>query len=258
MFADSNNARIAFDESESTGEPVIMVTGFASSKNYWKPYVKAMSDYHCIFIDVRGSGSTEYEGSFTIDDLAEDVRAVMDECGVQSAHLIGWSMGSNVVVSFAAHYPERVKSISLLAPFIVCPERSWAYSWKLTEFAVNGYIDSNDMFRMFSYFCMSENDFISIRDSGYELPAPKRQRDPNDLREQLKAIIKGDRIEEASRITCPALIIHGTDDVMVPIRFGRQVADTIKDSSFVEVEGAGHTLTAESCVKDIISFLDSL
>ena len=70
--------------------------------------------YRVIALDTRGHGaSPRGSAPFTIRQFAEDLRAFMDEKGIESAHILGFSDGGNIALSFALKYPRRVKKLIL-------------------------------------------------------------------------------------------------------------------------------------------------
>lgn len=97
------------------GEPLIMLHGNGESKEYFNHQVAYFMDkYRVITPDTRGHGeSPRGEGEFSISRFAEDLRELMDEKGIESANILGFSDGGNIALCFALRYPHRVKSLIL-------------------------------------------------------------------------------------------------------------------------------------------------
>jgi pimeloyl-ACP methyl ester carboxylesterase len=71
-------------------------------------------DYRVIAVDTRGHGqSPRGEDPFTLEQFAEDLRDFMDGLKIKKAHLLGFSDGGNIALTFALWYPERVRSLIL-------------------------------------------------------------------------------------------------------------------------------------------------
>jgi pimeloyl-ACP methyl ester carboxylesterase len=102
---------------ESTGEgyPIIFSHEFAGDSKSWDPQVKQLSRlYRCITYNHRGfppSGVPEDPDAYSQDQLVDDLRGLMDALEIEQAHLVGLSMGGNIVLNFALRYPERCRSI---------------------------------------------------------------------------------------------------------------------------------------------------
>lgn len=101
------------------GSPVVMLHGLMRSLEDWQGLGDSLAtQHHVIVLDQRGHGrSTRVTSSDSLGAaLADDVARLLDHLHVQRAHIVGQSMGSAVAMKFAARYPQRVASVSLLAP----------------------------------------------------------------------------------------------------------------------------------------------
>jgi 3-oxoadipate enol-lactonase len=108
------NGRIAFDR-RGQGAPLVLLHPLALSRGVWQHVAARLARSHdVICVDARGHGASDWDGSpFTIEDLAEDVAAVLDGLGLPSAQLIGMSMGGSVAMTFAGLHPARVDGMVL-------------------------------------------------------------------------------------------------------------------------------------------------
>lgn len=123
-YAQLKGAKLFYEETGG-GRAVIMVPGLVTDHRYWTRFAEFLSgSFRVITVDNRGSGLTEYEGGFTIDDMADDIIGLMDHLGIGKANLIGWSMGSHVCLNAAARYPERTESLCLVSSYCYRPARS--------------------------------------------------------------------------------------------------------------------------------------
>lgn len=105
-------------ESHGQGEPLVLVPSTAFSADVWKPYqVPALSkSLNLIIHDPRGCGrSTAVQEVYTIDQMANDIVALLDHLGIRSAHVLGHSMGGRIGLSMTLNHPARVKSLILAA-----------------------------------------------------------------------------------------------------------------------------------------------
>ena len=103
-------------ESHGQGEPLILIPATGFSADVWLAHqVPVLSkSLKVILHDPRGCGrSTHSKGVYTIDQLANDVVALLDHLGIGSAHVLGHSMGGRIGLSMALNFPSRVKSLVL-------------------------------------------------------------------------------------------------------------------------------------------------
>lgn len=103
-----------------TGAPVIFVHGNVSSSLFWQETMLALpAGYRSFAVDLRGFGGTEplpVDATRGLSDHAEDVVATMAALGLESAHLVGWSMGGGVVLRLLRDRPELVRTATLVNP----------------------------------------------------------------------------------------------------------------------------------------------
>jgi 3-oxoadipate enol-lactonase len=98
------------------GETIVFIHGFCGSTAYWDKVAPVLSrDYHVILIDLRGHGNSSFcEELFTIDDLAKDIKEVLEALQVGQFYLFGHSLGGYITLSLVEHYPEKIKGYGLI------------------------------------------------------------------------------------------------------------------------------------------------
>jgi 3-oxoadipate enol-lactonase len=114
QFADGPQHRIAYRR-WGAGEPVVMLHPLALAGQAWGEFATRLAaGFDVIAPDARGHGDSGWDGSpFSIDDLGDDVAALLDALGLPAAYVIGMSMGGSTAVSFAGRYPERASAMFL-------------------------------------------------------------------------------------------------------------------------------------------------
>ncbi len=105
---------MAYDDVGS-GPPVVLLHGYPFNRSMWREQVESLSpSYRVITPDLRGLGETTVTaGPATMDEMAEDVAALMDKLDVKGAVLGGLSMGGYVTLAFYRHFPRRVRALIL-------------------------------------------------------------------------------------------------------------------------------------------------
>lgn len=96
---------------EGQGEVVLMLHGNMSSCVHYSPLIQRLQGgFRCIAPDLRGFGDSSYNQRFdAMDELAEDVKLLLDALKIESVYLVGWSNGGGVGLKLCAMYPEKVK-----------------------------------------------------------------------------------------------------------------------------------------------------
>jgi pimeloyl-ACP methyl ester carboxylesterase len=118
QFFESDDVKIAYRD-EGTGEPVLLIHGFASNSkvNWVDPgWMQTLTDagYRPIAIDNRGHGESEKlydETAYGAPLMAEDARRLLDHLDIAKAHVLGYSMGARIGSFLAINHPDRVKSL---------------------------------------------------------------------------------------------------------------------------------------------------
>jgi len=129
QYVEVNGVRLHYTD-EGAGEPIILVHGFASNAdlNWRLPGIhrRLTSHFRVIAIDLRGHGLSDKPHTSEAYglEMVEDIAALMDELGIQSAHLAGYSLGGSLALKFATLYPERVRTLSVLGSGWASPEET--------------------------------------------------------------------------------------------------------------------------------------
>jgi class 3 adenylate cyclase/pimeloyl-ACP methyl ester carboxylesterase len=197
-----------------------------------------------ILFDKRGTGlSDPVAGVATLEDRMQDLRAVLDAVGSQRAALFGLSEGGPMSMLFAATYPERTTALIMFGSFAkLMPAPS--YFWELHEAA-------EDLRALWTDAL--ENHWGEGRALGLYVPSiagnPNVQRmlgmyertaaSPAMVRAMDQLNIEIDVTHVLPTIGVPTLVLHRTDD-LIPIDYGRYLADHVPGARFVELAGNDH------------------
>lgn len=231
----------------------------------------AAQNFHVIRYDNRDTGlSTFYEpGSppYTMDDMAEDAMRVLEGYEIDSAHLVGMSMGGMIAQIAAIKHPGRVKTLTLISTTPVgvdtsaLPKTSSAYM----EHAEEGEtIDWSDHSQVID-FIVKDTRMIAGTAHPYDEARARSlvERDVKRARNFVSAtnhfmLEDGDRWEgKLGELAPPLLIFHGTADPIFPVEHGELLAETVDSAKLVRLEGGGHEIHSEDW-DTIISAIDTL
>ncbi len=251
-FAETGGARLHY-RSSGAGEPLLLITGLGGDLGFWRTATALLEDeYNVIAFDNRGAGGTScHEGAFSMAELADDAAALLDHLKVDRAHVLGWSMGGNIAQEFALRHPRRVMTLTLASTYMRRPSRS---SYAIARIIEAGRaLGAEAVAPLMNALCMSEEHFRR-RESGRNGNG-RQAYDVEGMERQLQALDDYDANGRASSIGAPCLVIHGEDDIMVPVRFGEELADAIPRAEMLRVPGAGHILRPEHYLDGLRSFL---
>ena len=113
MRIKANEAELEVNQYPRNGETIVFLHFSGGNLAQWNGIVPYFMDkYSIVTLDLRGHGkSGKVENGYTIDNMAIDVIGVMDQLEINKAHIVGSSLGGEIAVSLAAHFPERIHSI---------------------------------------------------------------------------------------------------------------------------------------------------
>ncbi len=229
------------------GEPMLLIQGMSATHLAWgRPFLSTLEQsFDCIVFDHRGMGlSGEAQLPFTTKDLAADALGLLDALGVERAHIVGISMGGMAAQQMALTNPERLHTLTLGATYCGGPEATLLSPDDLQllgEAMASG--DREQVYRamweinLSPTFRAEHSRYEDFREMATALPAPR-----GVVIEQMSACVTHDTSARLSGIPTPTLVIHGTEDRLLGVDNGRQVASLLPQASTrLEVlEGVGH------------------
>ncbi len=220
-----------------SGKPIIFIHGYPLDHTIWLPLVPGLEkNYRLILPDLRGHGqSPAPAGIYSMELLAADILALMDQLGLQKAVIAGHSVGGYIALHFARLYPDRLAGLALVAShcFSDPPERKQIRLETAKKVEMTGRIDF-----------IVESMLPSLT------PDKKLQRKlkpiienakPNGVIGILRGMAsRGDTCEVLLNLDVPALIIAGELDVHLSVDRAQQMADLMKKPWLEIIQGAGH------------------
>ncbi len=99
---------------ERKGIPIIFLHGFTGTHKTWEPTITQFSTSHwCVVIDLPGHGKTQIDTPITMEEFCDHFVDMLDQLAIEQAHLVGYSMGGRVALSFALLHSKRVDTLTL-------------------------------------------------------------------------------------------------------------------------------------------------
>ena len=244
-FADANGARLYY-EVYGEGEPLLLIMGLGANHLGWAAQVPAYAqEFQVIVFDNRGTGQSDLpEGvDYTIPLLADDAAALLEALNVDTAHVYGVSMGGMIAQELALRHPERVRSLILGAtspggPHAAPPEPAARGSLIDRGAAEDEAVSPALLEVLFSPGFLAEHG-AELRER-FQSSAGYPETTPEAYVAQLGAAARHDTYDRLPEIAAPTLVIHGTDDPLLPVENGRILAERIPGAELVLLEGARH------------------
>lgn len=113
LYIQVNGANYSY-EIQGAGEPLVLLHGFTSQKETWNQFVKVWKEhFQVITIDLPGHGQTKVDNPRTMGAVSDDLEQIFSQLNINKAHILGYSMGGRVALSFALTYPQLVQTLTL-------------------------------------------------------------------------------------------------------------------------------------------------
>jgi pimeloyl-ACP methyl ester carboxylesterase len=253
--AAANGIEIEYETmGDPSARPLLLIGGLADQLIHWDDELYrdlSRRGHYVIRFDNRDAGlSTKFAQAaspYTLDDMADDAAGLLDALAIRKAHICGASMGGMIAQTVTIRHPSRVLSLIsiysttgnkdlpgprpdvmefLLAP---APSEREAYIEHMAA-----------LFRMMAGpgFPFDEAWTRMITAKAYD-----RCFCPEGTGRQLLAIMnQPNRKKALASVTVPTLVIHGTDDPVVPVEAGVDTAEAVSGAELILIEGMGHDL----------------
>jgi pimeloyl-ACP methyl ester carboxylesterase len=246
---------------EERDPPMLMVMGLAAQMYWWPDGfcdLLARRDFRLIRFDNRDCGASSVldalgspsleaalagagAAPYTLSELADDAAGLLDFLAIDTAHIVGASMGAMIAQALAIEHPDRV--LSLASIMGTTGERSVgrptaeAQQVLMTPPPLDdrvGYVESVAAARGVIGSHGLERDEGRSFDRGV--------RPEGTLRQLVAIVASGDRTAALRRLRVPTVVIHGTEDALIDVSGGRATAAAIPGAELVLVDGMGHDL----------------
>ncbi len=232
-------------ERSGAGEPLLLIQGMSGTHLTWgEPFLSRLRpDFDCVVFDNRGIGnSDQVEAPFTIADLAADALAVMDAAGFETAHVLGISMGGMTAQELALAHPDRLRSLTLGCTYpggpgssLIAPDDAGPLLEALSSGNLDRALRAMYEANLSPTFRAEESHFADFTAMAKALPARRQT-----VQLQMGAIGGHDTQARIADITAPTLVIHGTEDKMIPPTNGELIASLIPGAGLKILDGVGH------------------
>ena len=230
--------KIAWEE-RGDGAPLLLIQGLGYGRWSWAPIVPALAEhYRVLWFDNRGIGDSDRpEGPYTAKLMAADALQVLDEAGIERAHVLGASLGGMIAQELAAGSPERVDKLVLC-----CTTPGGAATVPMPEVTVRLFAEAATLapevaLRRFVENALAPDASAELIQKLFDLRVANPP-DPVGWQAQAAAGLGFAGIDGA--ISAPTLIVTGTEDNVVDPRNSDVLAERIPGAEVRRIENAGH------------------
>lgn len=244
-FLDRPGAVIFYEVSGPDHGPwVTLVNGHTRTTSDFKMMTRYLVDrgFMVLVLDNRGAGKSTVSRDFDLEDMAGDVVELWDHLGIAHSHLLGISMGGMIAQWLAGKFPGRVDRLVLVS---TAPNRSYirdhgSYAWSTDEKIVEAKLAT-----YFSAGFLAGNRPLVAAMARQMAKAAVEGKFLDDSARQMRAMDGFDATPLLASVRRPSLVIHGSEDVIVPPAAADALAANLPNVITRRFDGAGHLLLAE-------------
>jgi 3-oxoadipate enol-lactonase len=241
MNVTAGNRRIHYD-AQGSGPVLLLLHAFPLSSAMWASQAEAFAATHRVVrVDARGFGGSDLgEGPLTMDHIAEDAAAVLDELGAREAVVAGLSMGGYAAFAFARRFPARLRGL-VLASTKAVPDSDEARAGRATlakKVEAEGAAAAADALlpKLLGTTTQGEKPELVQRVRRAILDAR-----PAAISNALHGLgARPDSRPTLGLVKVPTLVVRGEEDAIASADEARQIQDGIAGGRLVTIPGAGH------------------
>lgn len=241
------------------GTTVVLLHSVGLDRTFWEPVSAALEDrFTTLRVDLRGHGeSPSPPGPWSLEDLADDVAAVIGSLGVDSAHVVGQSFGGLVAQHLAVRHPALVTRLVLSGTSCTTSETERAvFLDRATEAEAEGMepVAKAAIARWFTA-------------AGMDLPVVELVRrrllanDPDSWAKTFRAIAEHNVLDRLRDVHARTLVATGAADVATPPRFAEEMAAALPNCELRILDGVphmGYLEQPELFARTIVDFFDDV
>jgi pimeloyl-ACP methyl ester carboxylesterase len=197
--------------------------------------------------DVAAALSGNANPAYRLDDMAADASGLLDALGIPAAHVVGSSMGGFIAQLVAINHPDHVLSLTSIMSGPSGDDEVQPTAEGSAVLLVNAPSTREERIAQAIWIRSVLKGSLDPWNESFELARVSRSIDraynPNGTARQLIAILAArSRRESLGSVKVPTLVIHGVEDILIPVENGRIVAAAVPGARLIEIEGMGHDL----------------
>ncbi len=233
------------------GEPMILHQGLGRTSLHWLGFEQQLAKYYKVIVfDTRGLGKSKDLPAplgLSIFSFADDLKDLFQELKITKAHILGISLGGMACLAFAERYPQYVKSLTIINSSIGGTLTPRITPLGFLSLAVGGF-SSRLTAMALSYTLvgrtLTKNRRLALQKEWEEIDkdhAPNKR----TVLHHLLAALRFSKTLQFHKISCPVLILYGSQDLFVPQKNSRNIYKLLPNAEIKEIQGGGHEMYLE-------------
>ena len=250
-------------ERQGSGAPLLLIHGLGYARWGWEPVLPGLAErFDVIMFDNRGIGESDAPpGPYTVVEMAADAVQVLDEAGVERAHVVGTSLGGMIAQELALSYPERVDRLVLAGTTPGGPRAYPMPQVTVDLIAESATLEPAVALRRFVENALASGT-VERRPEIVERILEHRlatAQDPAAWGAQAAAAVAFDAYDRLGGLIAPTLVQSGTEDVVIDPRNSFLLGDLLPNAEAAHFPGCGHLFFWEKpagFVRSVTSFIE--
>ena len=257
--ANIGNGEIHY-EIHGEGPPLLLVAGLGGTADYWNPQIEAFAkDYTVIVHDHRGTGqSTHSEIDYSVDQMADDLLALMDFLKINQAHIVGHSTGAAMALIISVKAPERLASAVVYAGWTKADAQlTRCFDVRkalLRGSGVQAYARATPLFLFPPWFIREHGQGMVEQEPKAIASLPSAA----IMESRMDAVLAFDCTDYIGQVNIPSLVLCAEDDFLTPAYYSRELADLIPNAELNILKTGAHAVSV-TCPdlfnKEVLAFL---
>ncbi|MDS1270061.1 alpha/beta hydrolase [Lipingzhangella sp. LS1_29] len=224
--------------------PVVLLLGALGPQwTMWEPQLPELTrTARVLQIHHRGSGASPAPpGDYTLEELAVDVRAVLDRCAIDTVSVVGCGFGGMVAVQLAVSQPERVRRLALVSASarVTAGRQWWQYSAQVRASGTSSVVPALTKHWFTPAFDMQRPEIID------RLTRECAAMHANGLAGCLAAMAAADQRSLLARVHIPVVVVAAAHDTLTPPAHGKRLASMLPRARYERIPGGAHLVNIE-------------
>ena len=226
------------------GPAILVLHGWGGSSDSWRRVQETLSQkgYLVIVPDFPGFGkSVTPKEPWSLQNYTNFILNLIQQLKLENFYLIGHSFGGRIAIKFATQYPEKIKKLILCDSAGIKPKPGlktriiyWSARIGNAVFSPKHLQRFKDSARNLFYIFLRNRDYVKANGT---------------MKETIKKVINEDLLEDLSKIKIKTLIVWGSQDKMVPLKYARVIKQKVENSTLEIIPKIGHSPHLETPAK---------
>lgn len=249
-YLERDGSKLHYEVQGSGDITVVLSHGFGIAGEVWRDVAAALADdFQVVTYDQRCCGDSDKDFTdVSVESQGDDLVALCDAVGADSVVLNGWSFGGAVVVDAGSKLGDRLKGLVLTGGASPRYTQAEGFPHGGTEADVAATVEAlgTDAAAVLDSIYRDAVFVAEVDDSVKDWCVALASKSSRNGDEALNELARTDQRAIMQALGCPALVIHGVDDAVVPFGIGEFASKTLNNATLAAMEGCGHAPFLES------------